>query len=65
MRRRYCRRRGGGGWFFVALFGAAAVISNAAANVHITAPAVWVQLLIGVGVTVALLGVGYLYIWKG
>lgn len=66
MRHRHCyRRRGGGGWFFVALFAAAAVVSTASSNVHITLPAVWAQLLIGVGITAVLLGVGYLTVWRG
>lgn len=66
MRHRHCyRRRGGGGWFFLALFAAAAVVSTASSNVHITLPGVGAQLLIGVGITAVLLGVGYVLVWKG
>jgi hypothetical protein len=49
----------------IVLFGGAASIANTTANIHITAPAVWVQLLIGVGVVAVLAGVGYLTVWKG
>lgn len=61
---RHCRRRTNA-WFFLALFAGVAVVSSAASNVHITAPAVWVQLLIGAGVVAVLAGVGYLLVWKG
>lgn len=67
MRRRHCVRYSGGGFFpvLIALFGTAAVVSTVSSNVHITLPAVWAQLLIGVGITAVLLGVGYLTVWRG
>lgn len=64
---RHCRRYTGGGFFpvLMALFGTATVVSTVSSNVHIVMPAVWAQMLIGVGIVVVLLGVGWLTVRKG